>query len=142
MVDRSKNNKRDMPMAYARKLIQRFFSLTVLTLLLATVVAGTSENMNAQMLKLGIHIWDDYFILRGEEPKSSCNPNPVIDEQLDLLQTEFDQENADFDLLADEFDRDSARTSLVKQLRVCAKKHDNAAIYHENNSVWVQLFSS
>jgi TRAP-type C4-dicarboxylate transport system permease large subunit len=142
LVDRSKNNKRDMPMAYARKLIQRFFSLTVLTLLLATVVAGTSENMNAQMLKLGIHIWDDYFILRGEEPKSSCNPNPVIDEQLDLLQTEFDQENADFDLLADEFDRDSARTSLVKQLRVCAKKHDNAAIYHENNSVWVQLFSS
>jgi len=129
-------------MTAVRKLIQRFFSLTVLTLLLATVIAGTSENMNAQMLKLGINIWDNYFILRADEPKPSCNPSPVIEEQLDLLQTEFDQENADFDLLADEFDRTAARESLVKQLRVCAKKHDNAAIYHANNSVWVQLFSS
>ena len=129
-------------MAPVKKLIQRFFSLTVLTLLLATVIAGTSENMNAQMLKLGIHLWDNYFILRAEAPKPTCDPNPVIHQQLDQLQAEFDQENADFDLLADEFDRTAARESLVKQLRVCSKKHENYAIFQDDNSIWVQLFST
>ena len=129
-------------MSSLKKLIQRFFSLTVLTLLLATVIAGTSENMNAQMLKLGLSIWDNYFILRAEAPQPSCNPSPAVENQLDQLEAEFEKENADFDLFADEFDREAARESLVKQIRVCAKKHEYAKIYHENNSVWVKIFSS
>mgnify|MGYP000718708041 CR=1 FL=1 len=129
-------------MAPAKKMIQRLFSLTVLTLLLATVVAGTSENMNAQMLKLGLHLWDDYFILRAEEPHPTCNPNPEIDKRLDKLEAEFNQENSEFSLLADEFNRAAARESLVKQIRVCAKKHQNAQIYRDKNTLGVQLFSA
>ncbi|WP_231877452.1 hypothetical protein, partial [Oleiphilus sp. HI0043] len=63
-------------MDVASRWLKRCLSLTVLILLLGTVTAGTSENINAQMLKLGIYLWDDYFILRGEEPKPECNPKP------------------------------------------------------------------
>jgi len=129
-------------MTDAKKLIQRLFSLTVLSLLLATVVAGTSENMNAQMLKLGLHVWDNYFILRAEAPQPSCDPNPNVEPHLDRLEAEFNLENSEFDLLADEFNREAARESLSKQVRVCAKKHQNARIYHEQNTLGVQLFST
>ena len=129
-------------MDVASRWLKRCLSLTVLMLLLGTVTAGTSENINAQMLKLGIYLWDDYFILRGEEPKPECNPKPDIELQLDELEREFNAENQDFELLADEFNRDAARSSLLKQVKVCQSKHQAAQTYLAQTDIWVRAFAS
>lgn len=121
---------------------KRFLTVTILALLLGTIVSGTSENIHAQMLKLGAYLWDDYFILRGEAPNTSCNPTPDIEARIDELRIEHEAENADFDLLADEFDDEAARSSLLSQVRVCEKKHADAAIYHQNLTDMVILFRS
>ena len=63
---------------------QKFFSGIILCLLFVTIVSGTSENMHAQMLKMGAYFWPDYFILRGEEPLADCQLNFDI-EQRDQL---------------------------------------------------------
>jgi len=56
-----------------QKFTHRFFSSVVLALLFVSIVAGTSENMHSQMLKLGVYFWDDYFVLRGEMPVVDCD---------------------------------------------------------------------
>jgi TRAP-type C4-dicarboxylate transport system permease large subunit len=114
----------------------------ILLLLLGTIASGTSENIHAQMLKLGAYIWDDYFVLRGDRPITECNPSPNIETRLDELEAEQIAENADFDLLAEEFDRDSARDSLFRQVRVCQKKHDDAAVYDAGLTPAVEFFRS
>lgn len=127
-----------------KKITQRVLSLTILTLLISTITAGTSENMHARMLDLGGFIWEDYFILRGEAPEASCDPNLNIEARLDELASEHEheQEDEDFELFADEFDRHSARNSLVNQIEICSQQHQKAAIYHDNLTVWVKAFRS
>ena len=127
---------------FAKRIAQRCLTILILLLLLGTIVSGTSENVHAQMLKLGAYLWDDYFILRGEEPVATCDPNPNIDQRIEELRGEHEAENEEFDLLADEFDEGSARDSLMSQVLVCQKKHSDAAIYHQNLTDAVVLFRS
>jgi len=129
-------------MNIAQTWLRRCLSLSVLTMLLISVMAGTSENMNAQMLKLGLNVWDDYFILRGEKPNPSCNPDQDIELKINQLKHEFDTDNDGFDLIADEFDKEAVRSSLVKQKIVCQKKHESALIYQENFTFGVLAFST
>ncbi len=119
---------------------QRLLTFSILLLLLGTIVSGTSENIHAQMLKLGVYLWDDYFILRGEQPVADCDPSPDIESRLGELAEEHAAENDDFDLFDSEFDREAARSSLISQLEVCKKKHANARIYSENFTESVELF--
>lgn len=112
----------------------------VLSILLILIVAGTSENIHSQMLKLGAHLWQDYFVMRGARPDASCDPNPDIEARLDQLELEFEQENADFDLFSSEFDRETARESLLGQVRVCQKKHQDQATYDASFTPAVELF--
>ena len=123
-------------------LVQRFLTLSILVLLLGTIVSGTSENIHAQMLKLGAHLWDDYFILRADQPVADCNPSPDIEARVLELADEHALENADFDLFESEFDAQAARNSLVSQIEVCKKKHVNAAIYAANMTSKVAVFKS
>jgi TRAP-type C4-dicarboxylate transport system permease large subunit len=129
-------------MQTVRNTLSKTLSLSVLVLLLTTVVAGNSENINAQLLKLGLNIWDNYFILRAEPPEPACDPTADIEETLDQLEARFNAEHSGFSLIDDEFDRDSARISLEKQLTVCQKKHRDAAIYDQEYTIWVALFSA
>tara|TARA_R110002072_G_scaffold140765_8_gene285228 strand:- start:17746 stop:19776 length:2031 start_codon:yes stop_codon:yes gene_type:complete len=128
-------------MIAVRNKLSKGLSLSVLLLLLTTVLAGTSENINAQLLKLGLSIWDNYFILRGENPSPSCDTEVNIDERLNQLETQFQAENAGFNLIEDKFDRDTARVSLIKQLKVCKKKYQDAAIYNQEYSFSVASFA-
>src|SRR5690606_7920665 len=105
------------------------------------VVAGNSENINAQLLKLGLTVWDTYFILRAEPPAPVCDPDADIEQTLDQLEARFNAEHTGFSLIDDEFDRKSARVSLVKQQIVCQKKHQDAAIYAREYSFGVALYS-
>lgn len=125
-----------------KSISQGVITTLILVLLLGTITSGTSENMHAQMLKLGSYLWDDYFVLRGDRPVTSCDPNEGIEGRLDELEQEHIAENESFALLADEFNRDAARESLVSQLRVCQKKHDDAAIYDQNLTPAVEAFRS
>jgi len=125
-----------------KRIVQRLLTFSILVLLLGTITSGTSENIHAQMLKLGAYLWDDYFILRGEEPVATCNPNPDIDLRIQELAIEHEAENAEFDLLAEEFDEEAARNSLMSQVLVCQKKHQDAAIYQQNLTDMVVLFRS
>ncbi len=129
-------------MDVASRWLKRGLSLTVLVLLLGTVTAGTSENINAQMLKLGLFLWDDYFILRGDEPQPDCKLRPNIEHELNVLEHEFKAENQDFELLADEFNREAAHASLLKQVKVCQNKHQAARIYKEQINLWVKSFAT
>lgn len=128
-------------MDIANRWIKRSLSLTVLILLLGTVAAGTSENINSQMLKLGLYLWDDYLILRGEAPQADCDPSPDIEQALDRLKDEHYAETQDFDLLADDFDRESARSSLLRQVVVCQSKHEAVQAYQEQSNIWVKAFA-
>jgi TRAP-type C4-dicarboxylate transport system permease large subunit len=129
-------------MIAARHRLSKCLSFSVLLLLLITVLAGTSENINAQLLKLGLNIWDNYFILRAEAPSPSCDPEVDVDLRLKQLETQFKAENNGFNLVEDEFDKENARISLIKQLKVCEKKHEAAEIYTKEYSTSVALFSS
>ena len=128
-------------MVAVRSKLSKGLSLSVLLLLLTTVLAGTSENINAQLLKLGLSIWDNYFILRGEAPSPTCDPNVNVDDRLKELSAQFKAENSGFSLIEDEFDAESAKISLVKQLKVCQKKHLDAEIYQEEYSFSVASFA-
>ncbi len=129
-------------MINVRTNISKGLSISVLLLLLITVLAGASENINAQLLKLGVSIWDNYFILRGEAPSPACDPNVDIEKRLLELESQFRAENKGFSLVEDEFDHENARISLTKQIKVCQKKHFDAAIYLEEYSPFVAMFSS
>ncbi len=121
--------------------LSKGLSISVFLLLLVTVLAGTSENINAQLLKLGLNIWDNYYLLRGEAPSPSCDPEADIDIRLKQLESQFKAENKGFSLVEDEFDKENTRISLVKQLKVCQKKHANAEIFNKEYSPFVALFS-
>ena len=122
--------------------IQKFFSSVILCLLFVTIISGTSENMHAQMLKMGAYFWPDYFVLRGEEPVADCELDFNIKQRLDELEQEHALESEDFDLFETEFDRDSSRNSLMSQLRLCENQHKAAAVYKEQLTIWVKVFRS
>jgi len=128
------------PVSRFKKVAEAVITTVILVLLLGTITSGTSENMHAQMLKLGAYIWDDYFVLRGDRPVTVCDPQEDIEARLTVLEQEHIAENEAFALLAEDFDAASARESLVRQIRVCQKKHDEAAIYDQNLTPAVELF--
>jgi TRAP-type C4-dicarboxylate transport system permease large subunit len=115
-----------------QRIAQRCLTLSILVLLLGTITSGTSENIHAQMLKLGAHLWEDYFILRGDEPIATCDPSPDIAARVAELALEHEAEGDEFFLLAEEFDEAAARNSLTSQVLVCKKKHADAAVYRQN----------
>ncbi len=121
---------------------QRFFYASILVLLFISIVAGTSENIHGQMLKAGVSIWPDYFVLRGNEPKVDCKLDLDIEQRLDELEAEHAEESEDFSLFETDFDRDAARNSLLSQLTICEQQHQAAAIYHEELTIWVKMFRS
>ncbi len=141
MLPESKSMLTDQPpMQGVKALTQKILSYSILCLLFVTIVSGTSENMHAQMLKAGAYFWEDYFILRGEEPTADCEYEFNISARLDELEQEHIAENEDFDLFATEFDRESARNSLASQIRLCEKQHADAETYRSQMNVWVRTF--
>ena len=120
--------------------IQKLLSYSILCLLFVTIISGTSENMHAQMLKMGAYFWEDYFILRGEAPTADCDYSFDIESRLDELEQEHIAENEDFDLFATEFDREAARNSLASQIKLCEKQHADAETYHSQMNIWVRTF--
>ncbi|MFT7185824.1 MAG: hypothetical protein ACI84K_001207, partial [Pseudohongiellaceae bacterium] len=123
-----------------KKVGQKILSLAILCILFATIIAGTSESMHSKMLSVGANVWDNYFILRGDEPVADCALEINIDARLTELAREHALENTDFSLFETEFDRGAAKNSLVNQLTICSEQHKAKAIYLENMSMSVSIF--
>lgn len=96
--------------------------------------------MHGQMTKLGEFFWPDYFALRADIPKPSCDPNFSVDKRLAEIEAETAASSDDFDLLDDEFDRESTRTSLENQLRVCQNEHRLAEHYQAKVTTGVRIY--
>ncbi|MCG8672010.1 MAG: TRAP transporter large permease subunit [Pseudomonadales bacterium] len=111
-----------------RSLREWISSLPVLLLLLMSIFLGTSEMGYSQLLKLGEYLWKDYYILRGDIPTPTCNPNPDIETELQKLLAEKANEEDEFGGLfgEPEDNTDALRESLQKQAMLCAEKHSIA----------------
>ena len=123
-----------------QKVTQRFFSTVILALLFVSIIAGTSESLHSQTLKMGVFFWDDYFVLRGEEPLVECDLELDFDKRLTELEIEHEAENADFDLFSSEFDRSAAINSLHSQLDICKKKIESKKIFQAHDSLFLDVY--
>ncbi len=117
----------------------------VLILLVATLVSGLMTRAHSQLLQLGHSLWDgQYTLLRVDLPVPSCNPNPDIDAQLQIL-AKKDTVKDDIDALFDEpalFDEDAARRSLEASAQQCQERHAWVAQNHKQVTWSVRLFRS
>tara|TARA_R110001592_G_scaffold198448_1_gene446653 strand:+ start:7175 stop:9250 length:2076 start_codon:yes stop_codon:yes gene_type:complete len=134
------NQPLDTNSTLLKKSTQRVFSSIILALLFVTIIAGTSENMHGQMLKMGAYFWPDYFILRSDQAVVTCDLEFDLEQRLDEIEAEHAEESSDFDLFESEFDRDAARNSLLSQKQLCEGQHQAAEIYKQQFTVWVQIF--
>ena len=125
-----------------RSLREWISSLPVLLLLLLSIFLGTSEMGYSQLLKLGEYLWDDYYILRGDIPTPTCDPDADIDTELQRLLSEQANEEDEFgDLFGEPEDNSSAlRQSLVKQAALCKEKHEIAAVNQARVTDEVRMF--
>lgn len=128
-----------------RSLREWISSLPILVILLTTIFLGTSEMGYSQLLKLGEYFWKDYYILRGDIPTPTCNPNPNIDAELEKLLAEQANEDDEFgDLFGEPEDNsDALRESLEKQAALCEEKHriaeENQARVTDNVRMFRQI---
>lgn len=128
-----------------RSLREWISSLPVLLLLLTTIFLGTSEMGYSQLLKLGEFLWKDYYILRGDIPTPTCDPNPDIEVELQKLLAEKANEDDEFgDLFGEPEDNsDALRESLQKQASLCEEKHriaeENQARVTDNVRMFRQI---
>ena len=105
-----------------------------------SIIAGTSESLHSQTLKMGVFFWDDYFVLRGEEPIVDCDMALDFDKRLAELEIEHEAENSDFDLFSSEFDRSAAINSLNSQLDICKKKIEAKELFQKHESFGLDIF--
>ncbi len=117
-------------------------SLPILILLLSTIILGTSEMGYSQLLKLGEFLWKDYYLLRGDIPTPSCDPNADIEAELQKLLAQQSQSDDEFgDLFGEPEDNSAAlRESLQSQQKLCAEKHAMAAENQARVTDTVRLF--
>lgn len=133
-------------MAPKRSLRDWFSSLPTLIILLVTIILGTSEMGYSQLLKLGEYFWDDYYLLRGDIPTPSCNPNPDIEAQLAELAASSAEVDEFSDMFGDEpnssDDTTAMRASLEQQAAQCQAKHEMAQQNQARVTPAVEMFRS
>ena len=121
-------------------------SLPVFIILLGVLVLSIGENLNAQLNKLGNHIWPDYHILRLDVPIPSCDPNIDIKSEVQKIVAQKQKEAADdpFGGMfgAEEVNEDAIRESLGKQVELCRMKHEAAQKTIEQKTPNLERFVS
>ncbi|MCQ8895822.1 TRAP transporter large permease subunit [Limnobacter humi] len=112
-------------------------SLPIFSLLLLTLIIGTGEMVHGQLLRLGERMFGDsekqvqYFLLRADPEKPTCDPNPDIDT---LVAKEVEKaKNApasDLDSLfgPQEVNPDEIRQSLEAARSLCQERY---AVYEK-----------
>jgi TRAP-type C4-dicarboxylate transport system permease large subunit len=112
-----------------------FANLPTISLLLLILIISTGEMMHGQLLKFGEAMFSDkaaniqYFLLRGDPEKPSCNPNVNIEEELARQEaagssTAGKKDDVD-DLFGEKkFNPAAARESMEATIKDCAARHE------------------
>ncbi|MDE2400358.1 MAG: TRAP transporter large permease subunit [Burkholderiales bacterium] len=135
------------PKLLGRTFQEWFFSLPVFSLLLLTLIIGTGEMVHSQLLRLGETMFGDpssqvqYFMLRAEPTKPSCDANQNIETELKKQAAPKDKSsNDDIDnLFGEQAAEDPAvlRKSMEQAIEICKSKHDlyNRVLKHQTSQV-------
>lgn len=127
-----------------------FSSLPVFALLLLTLIIGTGEMVHGQLLRLGESMFGDppaqvqYFMLRAEPTKPSCDVNQDI--EVELKKQAENKANHKKDDLDDLFgeqapeDPTVARRSMEQAIAICKAKHDLYERVKEHQTPQVKLY--
>ncbi|CBL44957.1 membrane protein, transporter-related [gamma proteobacterium HdN1] len=126
-----------------RSLREWISSLPVLTIMLLVMTISINEKVYSQLLVLGEHMFGDYYLLRGDNPKPSCDVNQNIDV---ALKAEVEKQRAA--LANDEFgglfgsdvDEGAIRKSLEGQIDLCKQKHSMYELNQEKVTPAVRAF--
>ena len=116
------------PVFMNRTAFEWLASLPIFCLLLLTLIIGTGEMIHGQLLRMGEKVFGDqtagvqYFMLRADPAKPSCNPKPDIEAELQKSLSAKPTNDIDA-LFADEpMDPAAVRQSLVTAAALCQEK--------------------
>lgn len=114
-----------------RSATEWLLSLPIFSLLLLTLVIGTGEYFHGQLLRMGESMFGDpksgvqYFMMRADQPRPGCDPNPDIEAVLAVeLTSGLGGGDAIDALFADEpKDPEAIKASILKATELCKEKH-------------------
>ncbi|MBI2731987.1 MAG: hypothetical protein HYX44_01330 [Aquabacterium sp.] len=120
-----------------RGLIGWFANLSTLFLLIMILVISTGEMMHGQLLKFGEVLFSDpqqqvqYFLLRADPEKPTCNPNINVDEEVARQEAAAAKgtpaggaiDDVDDLFGARKFNAAAVRESLTATVKNCAERH-------------------
>ena len=118
---------------FGRAISEWLASLPIFSLLLLTLVIGTGEMVHGQLLRLGERMFGEpeagvqYFLLRADPVKPTCNPNPDIDAQVQKqIDDAANEPKSELDLLFGDvsIDPDAIRQSLEAARGQCQEKFE------------------
>ncbi|HEX5359753.1 MAG TPA: TRAP transporter large permease subunit [Fluviicoccus sp.] len=136
------------PVLLNRSFVEWLISLPVFILLILTLVIGAGEMVHGQLLRMGEKLFGDpatgvqYYMLRGEQVKPDCNPDPDIEADLQQkLASSSSGSGSDVDaLFADDVvDPESIRQSLITARDECRGQH---ADYERNKKMITPFLSA
>ncbi|MDO9005864.1 MAG: TRAP transporter large permease subunit [Aquabacterium sp.] len=132
-----------------RSPLEWFSSLPVFALLLLTLIIGTGEMVHGQLLRLGESMFGDpsaqvqYFMLRAEPTKPSCDANQDIEAALQKqAATKVGSSDDVDDLFGEQAPQDPAvaRRSMEQAIEICKAKHDLYRRVQEHQTTQVKIY--
>ena len=113
-------------------------------MLVLTLSTETLEYGHSQLLKLGEHLWQDYYLLRVDPAEPDCRLAVDIDQALAKLRQQHNAAAAEEDLLGlfdpEPFNAAAARRSLEERLQLCVIEHERVAQLDDRITPPVVLF--
>ncbi len=133
-----------------RSPLEWFSSLPVFSLLLLTLIIGTGEMVHGQLLRLGESMFGNptaqvqYFMLRAEPSKPSCDANQDIEVELKKQAASQGSTGGDDvdDLFGEQAPQDPtvARRSMEQAIEICKAKHDLYRRVLEHQTTEVKIY--
>ncbi|MBA4109427.1 MAG: transporter [Leptothrix sp. (in: Bacteria)] len=128
--------------------LEWFSSLPVFSLLLLTLIIGTGEMVHGQLLRLGESMFGDpsaqvqYFMLRAEPTKPSCDANQDIEAALQKQPASSTGGDDVDDLFGEQAPQDPAlaRRSMEQAIQICKAKHDLYRRVQEHQTTQVKIY--
>lgn len=107
---------------FNRNLREWVSSFPIFVILLLVILLAVGENINAQINRLGNHLWSDYHLLRLDLVKPTCDPNIDVDARVnEILNASSDDP---FGGIFDAPDPEATRQSVLNEKAICLEKHE------------------
>lgn len=126
-----------------RSLREWISSLPVLAIMVLVMALSINEKVYSQLLVLGESLFGDYYLLRGDIPKPSCDLNQDIDAALkaEVERQKSQLANDDFGgVFGSDVDEGAIRKSLEGQKELCEKQFAMYKVNQEKVTPSVRAF--